>query len=145
MNAHFLASCFAISLGSISPVNAQTEADRLGDCLVQSSTGAQRLALARWIAHAIISHPNVRDSVAAPRRVLEEVDQGMAEIFTNLVSTACRDESRAAFQMGGNSVELAFETLGRIAMLELMSNPDVNTRIESFIQYLDEDDFNFLD
>ena len=47
--------------------------------------------------------------------------------------------------MGGNSVELAFETLGRIAMLELMSNPDVNTRIESFIQYLDEDDFNFLD
>ncbi len=145
MKFSFPVMAMAMMVSAPPQLGAQTASARLGDCLVQSSTGGQRLALAQWIAHAIISHPNVRQSIAAPQEVLDDADRRMAGVFTDLVAEACRDESRDAVREGGNSFELAFETLGRIAMVELMNNRDVTRRIEGFAQYLDRQQFEFLD
>lgn len=101
--------------------------------------------LARWIAYAIIAHPSVRDSVAIPRQALADGNRRIAQVFTQLVTQSCRNESRDAIVAGGDGFGLAFEALGRVAMVELVNNPDVNTRIEAFIEYLNDNDFDFLE
>lgn len=145
MRLVFILLLLAILSIDANPARAQSESERLANCLVQSSTGAQRLDLARWIAYAIIAHPSVRDSVAIPQQALVDGNRSIAQVFTQLITQSCRNESRDAILAGGNSFGLAFEALGRIATVELLNNPDVNTRIEEFIEYLNDDDFDFLE
>lgn len=145
MNLITTIAALALLVFGATQTGAQTASNRLGDCLVQSSTGAQRLALVRWIAFAIVAHPSVRDSVAVPNQVIDDTDKEIARNFTELLTIACRSESRDAMREGGKSIQLAFEVFGRIAMQELMNNPDVDTRIEGFLNHLNEEDFRIFE
>ncbi|MCK8514766.1 hypothetical protein M0534_00265 [Methylonatrum kenyense] len=125
--------------------SAQTASERLGNCLVQSSTGAQRIILARWIGLALLAHPSVRDSVAVPNQVVNETNRDAARTFTHLISEACRTQSSDALREGVGAFEAAFEVLGEIAMQEITSDADVDARLMGFLDYMNEDDFRFLE
>lgn len=125
---------------SATEVDAQTAATKLGDCLVASTTGADRVALARWIGFAIAAHPSIKDSIAVPATSLNESDRDIASLVTQLMTVNCVNEARDAMNDGENGVaiEQAFEVLGQVAMSEIMMNEDVNFRIAGFVKYLDE-------
>lgn len=119
------------------------QARALGQCMVLKSTGADRLTVARWFLSAIASAPQVAGvATLLPGRKVE-LDKGMAALFTRLMAVDCAREARPLFaaQNAGESFRVAGEALGRVAISELLSNPEANAALGAYAQYLKKEDF----
>ena len=68
----------------------------------------------------------------------DEISKQMAEIFNELITVRCKDETIEAFKYEGQATfEESFQVLGEVAMTELMTNNKVNSYMEGFTKYLD--------
>jgi hypothetical protein len=137
------ATCLAFS----DTTRAQTATDELGQCLVMNSTGANRIALIRWVAFAISVHPAIRDVIAVTPSEIEKSDKEVAALFTELLVVKCPTEAKAVLSNGGDSstaMRVAFEQLGKIAGQEVFSAPELQTRMTGFTKYINENDFQSL-
>jgi hypothetical protein len=118
------------------------DAQALGECLVTKSTGADRILVARWLLAALASAPQAAE-VATVRPGQKMVfDKGMAALFTRMLTVDCAPESRKVF--GAKTSEgfrVAGEALGRVAIQELLTNPQATAAIEEYVKYLNKDDF----
>jgi hypothetical protein len=130
------------ALLALSPLMAQAQAptDALSQCLADSTSGKDRKDLARWVFFAMASHPEIKQftspSLAAAS---EDTHKVMAATFTRLLTDACLTQTQAAFKAGGSkAIEVAFQTLGALAMQELMSNPEVSTNMGKFEKLIDQ-------
>ena len=118
------------------------QANALGQCFVAKSTGADRLAVARWMLAGLASAPTMVDvaKVNPVRKV--QADKDMAAIFTRLMTVDCATEARPLFLAKSKA---AFETaggaLGGIAMKELLSDPRAAQGLADYVQYLDQSAF----
>jgi hypothetical protein len=57
----------------------------------------------------------------------------------------CPQKTKAALTEDGNTaMRAAFELVGKVAMQELMTNPDVAASMSSFQEYLDKERLHFL-
>lgn len=98
--------------------HAQAPVNPLAQCLADSTSGKDRKELARWVFLA------------------------MAETVTRLLTVSCVGETRTAFKQGGsNAIQVAFQTLGQLAMQELMSNPNVGATMGAFERHIDQSRF----
>jgi len=120
----------------------QTATARMAECLIASTTGADRVALARWVGFAVIAHPSIRESVAIPKQVVDSSDVETAELITQLMTVRCLKETRNAAKENDSSIEDAFKVLGQVAMQEIMMDGSVDARIGAFIEYIDESSFS---
>lgn len=122
---------------------AQAPANPLARCLADHTSGKDRKALARWVFLAMAVHPEI-EQYATPQAVAAqpEAHRTMADTVTRLLTVACVNETRTAYQEGGsNAIQVAFQTLGQLAMQELMSNPNVSATMGGFERYLDKNRF----
>ncbi|OAN71763.1 hypothetical protein A8B83_11035 [Rhodobacteraceae bacterium EhC02] len=101
--------------------------------------------MARWIGFAIIAHPSVSENVAVPKVVIDQSDQEIAELLTQLMTDRCRAQSIASLAESDASFENAFEVLGAVAMEELMRDKAVEARITAFAALIDESRFSGMD
>lgn len=136
---HALAA-LALSLGLALPAAAQAgpATERLGACLADNTSGKERKQLARWIFVAIAAHPEMKDIADPALALRQRVFRETGAMVTRLIADNCPTEARAAAQQdGAKAFETAFGVLGRLAMQELMSNPEVNAAVGGFEQFLD--------
>ncbi|WP_326541789.1 hypothetical protein [Pseudorhodoferax sp.] len=119
---------------------AQAPAEPLSRCLADNTTGKDRKELARWVFLSMAAHPEIRQYTAPSATVAAgEAHKSMAQIFTRLLADACKQEAQDAFKQGGSkSIQAAFQTLGQLAMQELMSDPDVGQSMSAFEKHLDQ-------
>lgn len=146
MNRIFAAFGMA-ALGIGAPAAAQGGSaeigERLGACLIAKSTGADRIAVARWMVAALASAPQAQD-VATPRAGAKAAaDRAMAALFTRLMVTECAAESKALFASGGMQAgfRVAGGALGRVAMEELLRDPKAAQALADYAELLREQDF----
>lgn len=122
------------------PAIADTAA-ALSSCVADNTSGKQRKDLARWVFFAMAAHPDLASYTTAELGAArEQTDRMTADLFVYLITQQCPDQARAAFaerQTAG--IQVAFEELGRLAMLELMSHGDTTAAMSSFEKYLDND------
>lgn len=135
---------FVMMLAFGQPVLAQNATDNLGACLVASTTGADRIALVKWISFTIIVHPAMADTVAVPKNSIEESDRAMGRLVSELLLVRCRSEAAASMALGTDSLESAFRVLGQVAVEEVMRDKGVQASMSGFVNYIDEDAFNDL-
>jgi hypothetical protein len=126
------------------PVAAQNSTQALSDCLAESTSGRDRKDLARWVFFAIAAHPDISEYLAPSAATAErEAHKTVADLFTRLLAESCARETRTAFKQGGSkAIEGAFQTLGQLAMQELMTNPAVNASMSEFEKQLDQEKLN---
>lgn len=119
---------------------AQTSTQALSQCLADSTSGRDRKDLARWVFFAMAAHPEIKQYAApAAEQASEEAHKTIAATFTRLLAESCLPQTQAAFKEGGSkAIETAFQTLGQLAMQEIMSNPDVNAGMTRFEKFLDQ-------
>ena len=61
-----------------------------------------------------------------PDEAAEAASKGAGELFTRLLTDACANEAKAALKAGGPmAIQVGFQTLGQLAMQELMTDRDV--------------------
>jgi hypothetical protein len=118
--------------------SADSAAD-LSSCVSDNTSGKQRKDLARWVFLAMAAHPDLKQFASAEvDAVRDPTDKTVAEMFEQLITVQCATQANAAYtEHGTPGLEVAFEELGRLAMMELMSNPDASAAMGTFERYLD--------
>lgn len=139
---------FAIVIASLLstplPTLAQTPAESLSRCLADNTSGKDRKDLARWIFLSMAVHSEIKQ-YAAPdlAKISDETDKLTASMFTRLLAESCVKQTQAAYKQGGTvAIQTAFQTLGQLAMQELMSDAQVNASMGAFQKYLDQGKLN---
>lgn len=121
---------------------AQAQAQALGECMVLKSTGADRLVVARWFLTSLASAPQAAGVATLTPGKKDEFDKGMAAIFTRLMAVDCADQARPLFKARDEaSFRVAGEALGRVAMEELLNNPQASAALSGYTKYLRQEDF----
>lgn len=122
------------------PAAAQSRTEALAQCLAETTNGKDRKDLARWVFFAMAAHPEIRQYTSQAARAAEnDTHKVMADLFTRLLADACVSQTQAAFKEGGpKAIEVAFQTLGQLAMQELMANPEVTASMGRFEKLLDQ-------
>lgn len=117
---------------------ASPTTDALGQCLGDNTSGKDRKDLAKWIFFSMAAHPEISLVAPVPAEPALNSQQVAGLLFTRLMGVSCAKEMRATLTEGGSAgVHIAFEFLGKIAMQELMSNPEVNAAMSGFERFLD--------
>lgn len=135
----------AVLLGLASPAEAGPHAEKLGACIVAKTSPPDRLALARWIANAINAHPSVAATSPTSEADREKIAKETAVIFERLLLTDCRKETVDTITFEGMAaLSASFESLGKVAMEELMTNPAVSRETERMSSHIDPKKFESL-
>lgn len=117
--------------------------DALGTCLSDNTTGKERKDLARWVFVGMSAHPDMQSLSKVTEANRDELDRMMATIVTRLMTENCRSQSKLAMEKdGAASFQAAFGAIGKLAMQELMSNPEVNSSFSKYSKYLDMNKIN---
>ncbi len=131
-------SVFLLTLGSSTSLFAGPYADAIGQCFANSTTGKDRIELARWIFSSMALHPDVVSSSAITPQKREAINQSTGALFNRLMAENCTKEVKEAIKFEGQgALKTAFESLGKLAMQELMSNPAVGAGFSGFEKYVD--------
>ena len=129
----------AAPVAAQSLVAAPTEnSARLGQCLVDNSTGRDRTIVARWMGASLAASPRMEGLIALDKNAKVEADKAMAQLFTRLLTKDCEDEARAVLaERSPHSMQAAGGRLGEIAMRELMMDPVAMQALTAYAQYVD--------
>jgi hypothetical protein len=120
------------------PAQAQTAADRLGQCLVEHSTPKDQATLVRWMFSALIANPSLKSLASLTPEQRAEIDKAMATLFERLLMDDCRPQTVAAMKEGNtDAVGKAFEVLGERAAEQLLSDPGSAKELQKMAEHLD--------
>ena len=116
----------------------------LSSCVADNTSGKQRKELARWVFLAMAAHPDLRQFTSSDiDAARESTDKSTATLFELLITEQCATEANAAYKEHGTpGLQVAFEALGRLAMMELMSNESASSAMNAFEKYVDSSKVN---
>lgn len=121
-----------------SPAWAGTYADDLGQCLVNSTSMADRSHLVQWVFAGISLHPDVKAMASVTPEQRETLNRQAAVLMQRLVTVDCRTEAVAAVKFEGpDTLGEAFSVLGQVAVRGLMSDPAVTEGLSGLDKYSD--------
>lgn len=117
---------------------ASPQSDALSKCLVESSTGKDRVVFVKWLFAALSANPDVAPLAKVTPDEQTDLNRQAASIVQRLILTDCHAEAVAAIRQDGEAVlSTSFEPFGRVAAQELMSDPSVGRALASVGDYID--------
>lgn len=120
------------------PARATPPATELARCLADNTTGKERKELARWIFLGMAAHPDMAALSNATAADRDQADRAMADLMTQLLTDRCGSVLRREREvLGTEGMRVAFQSLGQLAMQELMSDPAVGQAMAGFERYVD--------
>ena len=132
-----------IAAPSFTALHANTGAEQLGSCLVDSMTGKERKKIAKWLFFAMSAHPELSTYASIENPDITESDNFVGTLITRLLTEDCPQQYKTASnEVGSQAMVSAFELVGRVAMQELMTDTRVTNSIGAFEKYLDKDKIN---
>lgn len=118
--------------------SAKPQVDALRQCLADNTSGRDRKELARWVFLAMAAHPEMKGLSSATPAAAEESSKAVGGVMMRLLAESCASQARAAMAAGGNlAVQVAFESLGRLAMQELMADRNVAQSMAGIERHVD--------
>lgn len=124
------------------PASAGPRADALAACTAAKTTSADRLLLVRWIGGAISAHPANAPASRLTDADREKIAAETAELFQRLLVQDCRSEAAETLVHEGLSgMSGSFEALGKLAMQEVMGEPNVARELSRVTDKFDEAKF----
>jgi hypothetical protein len=118
------------------------QAGPLGDVLVacfsESTTGRDRTDLARWFFLAMGQHPAIKELSNFTPEALDNTNRRVGALYTRLITESCPSQTSMAVQKEGSAALVAaYGALGKLAMQELMTNPQVTGVFSGTEKYVD--------
>jgi hypothetical protein len=130
--------CAGIALLCAVNATASPATDDLVRCFSDFSSGKDRIELARWVFSAMAAHPEIRDLSSISPQKQETVESAVGAVYTRLISQDCARETSAVIRDDGESaLKVGFDSLGRLAMQEVMGSPVVAEVFVSTRKYVD--------
>jgi hypothetical protein len=142
MKKELIILIITLSFGIVFSLPANANPQALGTCLVDSLNGKERKQLAKWIYFSIAAHPEMKSYSNISIDIRTDTDKYVGALVTRLLVEDCGSQLRDAQKMDPRAAQKAFEMVGRVAMQEVMTNPDVATSISNYVRYVDQDRIN---
>ncbi len=137
MSAKHIVTIALITLFCAHPSWAEPAQDEMSKCLTDSTTGKDRKDLARWIFTVMTLHPEVSSISSVTPEMRAATDKTAGMLLSRLMTKDCRAQFIAQYKNDPQSVKDSFEGLGRMAMQELVANPNVTAGMSGFMRYMD--------
>lgn len=103
------------------------------------------MTLVRWIGFSVAAHPSMAANIAIPQVSVDQTNEQVGALVTDLLAVRCREQTVAAYAEDGDvAIENAFKVLGEVAMAEAMMDASVAGRMNGFLNHLDADRLNPL-
>jgi len=119
------------------PAFADSYSDAMATCLADSTTGKDRKDLARWMFAIMTLHPEVANIATISTEDREAAHKTAGLLLNRLLLDNCKKEFVASVKNDSDATKASFEALGRMAMQELMVDPNVAKGMTNFIKYID--------
>lgn len=132
------AFCIACSAALALPAHAGSYADALGQCLIHSTTPADRQIAVRWAFATMALDPDVASLASITPAQRAAINQRAGALVTDLLSQACRQPVQQALMYEGpTAVQTAFEAWARWAIVGVASGSRVVQGAGALLQYID--------
>jgi hypothetical protein len=128
-----VALCGAASLASAGPT-----VDQLSQCLVKSTTAADKTAVLQWTFVALSSHPELKVYSNVSTEQKTALDQKLAQTLQRILVEQCSTQTKAVIQAEGlQAVGDSFQELGSITGEEILKTPEVKDQLKGVVRYID--------
>ena len=120
------------------PSQAAVTEDDLGQCLIHSTTAADRKVLTQWAFATLALDPDLTSLAAISPAQRQSINQQAGSVVTSLLTDACPTQAQRAFANGGpQAIQSAFETWGQWAITGVATEPHVMQGMAGLLQYID--------
>ena len=129
--------CIAVVLVA-QPALASPQGDALAQCLIRTTTPADKVGLIQWIFSTMSLNPQVKPlaSISADNRT--RINRDTAALFQQLLTKRCVKEAREAIRSDGQGVvSQAFNQLGQMAARDIFNDPAVMRGMSEFTGFID--------
>jgi hypothetical protein len=117
---------------------ASTATEKLSDCLVKSTTSADKVTVLQWTFVALSFHPDLKAYSQVTTDQKEQLDKNLAQVLQRIIVDQCSAETRAVIQADGiQAVGDSFQELGQITGEEILKNPEVKQQLKGVVKHID--------
>ncbi|WP_434533816.1 hypothetical protein [Acinetobacter pragensis] len=112
--------------------------DQLSDCLVKSTTAADKSAVLQWTFVALSAHPELKKFSNVTEEQRTQLDKNLAQVLQRILVEQCSAQTKAVIQAEGmQAVGDSFQELGSITGEEILKTPEVKDQLKGVVRYID--------
>lgn len=118
--------------------SASTTGDQLSECLMKSTTAADKTAVMQWTFTALAAHPDLKAYSNVTDAQRDALDQKLATVLQRIIVEQCSTQAKAVIQTEGlQAVGDSFQELGRSTGEQILKNSEVKDQLKGVVRYLD--------
>ncbi|WP_374663237.1 hypothetical protein [Acinetobacter sp.] len=126
------------ALGASQMAAAGPTVDQLSDCLVKSTTAADKTAVLQWTFVALSAHPELKKFSNVNEEQRTQLDKNLAQVLQRILTEQCSAQAKAVIQAEGmQAVGDSFQELGSITGEEILKTPEVKAQLKGVVRYID--------
>lgn len=125
-------------VGATQVANAGQAVDQLSECLVKSTTAADKTAVLQWTFTALAQHPELKafSNVTAEQKTA--LDKSLAQTLQRILVEQCSTQAQAVIKTEGlQSLGESFQELGSITGEEILKTPEIKQQLNGVLKYVD--------
>ena len=132
-------SIFILSMLGLSQIaSAGPTVDQLSQCLVKSTTAADKSAVLQWTFVALSAHPDLKQYSNVNAEQKTQLDKNLAQVLQRILVEQCSAQTKAVIQAEGmQAVGDSFQELGSITGEEILKTPEVKDQLKGVVRYID--------
>ena len=132
-------SVMALSVfGASQMASAGPTVDQLSDCLVKSTTAADKTTVLQWTFVALSAHPELKKFSNVNEEQRTQLDKNLAQTLQRILVEQCSAQTKAVIQAEGvQAVGDSFQELGSITGEEILKTPEVKDQLKGVVRYID--------
>ncbi|MDY6549874.1 hypothetical protein [Acinetobacter faecalis] len=125
-------------MGATQMASASVTVDKLSDCLVKSTTDADKKAVLQWTFVALSAHPDLQSFSQVTTEQRDGLDKNLAQVLQRILVDQCSAETKAVIQTDGlQAVGDSFQELGQETGEQILKTPEIKDQYKGLVRYLD--------
>lgn len=112
--------------------------EQLSNCLVKSTTAADKTTVLQWTFVALSAHAELKKFSNVNEAQRTQLDKNLAQVLQRILVEQCSAQTKAVIAAEGvQAVGESFQELGRITGEEILENPEVKSQLKGVLRYVD--------
>ena len=125
-------------MGATQMASASATVDQLSDCLVKSTTDADKKVVLQWTFVALSAHPDLQSFSRVTTEQRDGLDKNLAQVLQRILVDQCSAETKAVIQTYGlQAVGDSFQELGQETGEQILKTPEIKDQYKGLVRYLD--------
>lgn len=125
-------------MGTTQVAMAGPTVDQLSNCLVKSTTAADKTTVLQWTFVVLSAHPELKKFSNVNEEQRTQLDKNLAQVLQRILVDQCASQTKAVIAAEGvQAVGDSFQELGQITGEEILENPEVESQLKGVLRYVD--------